>query len=152
MLTHPPGRLRHLGAVLALLGLVFASTIASISHSIAMPLMANAVLQRAEPARPASHSGHGKTAAHDTASRAGHHATNVAHDCERDASADAAQQNPQGPCDEGCMLCKDCMVTSFLLMAPIGIEITQRHGFYEPVAIPPLVGIISPSPNEPPRV
>ena len=49
LLPHPPGRLRRLGAVVALFGLVFASTVASISHSVAMPLMAGAVLAMLPP-------------------------------------------------------------------------------------------------------
>ena len=146
---HPTG-LRRIGAVVALLGLIFASTIASISHSIAMPMMASTVLQGVEQAQPAAPHGHDKTT--HGSKPAGHHMAKAAHDCEGDATADAPQQKPAGPCDEGCMLCKDCTMTAFTLLSPAGLQAANRYDIYEPAAIPALTGITLPSPNEPPRV
>lgn len=132
--NQPPG-LRRFGAVVALLGLIFASTIASISHSIAMPVMASPVLQGADQGQPAAY-----------------HKANIAHDCESDAKSGAAQQKPATPCEEGCMLCKDCTITTFLLVSPIGIQMADRYGTYEPAVIHAMTSITPPSPNEPPRI
>lgn len=133
-LTHQPGRLRRLGAVLALLGLVFASTLASVSHSMAMPMMAGTVLPDGDQALT------------------GHHTTNAAHDCERDASADTPQQKPPAPCDKGCVQCKDCTMTSFVLTPSVGISGVERYDIHQPAMVRMLAGITPPSPNEPPRV
>jgi hypothetical protein len=135
--ANQPSRLCRFGTVLALLGLIFASTIASISHSIAMPMMAGAVLQSGEQ-------GGGMQASHHTA--------RMAHDCESEASAEAPQQQPQGPCDEGCMLCKDCTMTSFTLISPIGVAMAERYSLYAPAAVLVPASITPPSPSEPPRV
>jgi hypothetical protein len=143
-------RLRRIGAVVALLGLIFASTIASISHSIAMPMMASNSLQSVEQPTPAAPHGHDE--AMPVSKTAGHHMAKAAHDCEGDATADASQQKPAGPCDEGCMLCKDCTMTTFLLLSPLGIQVAERYGTYEPAVVQALPGITPPSPNEPPRV
>lgn len=135
--ANPPSRLRRFGAVVALLGLVFASTIASISHSIAMPMMAGAVLQSGQQ---------------DGGAPVGHHMASMTHDCESAATAEAPQQKPQGPCDEGCMLCKDCTMTSFMLMTSIGIGAAEGYSAYAPAAVQVPASITPPSPNEPPRV
>lgn len=134
LLAHPPGRLRRLGAGLALLGLVFASTIASIAHSTAMPMMAAAALPDTGQAQ------------------SGHHMGNMAHDCQGDAGDVAPQRMPQGPCDEGCLLCKNCTITSYLPMSPIGIDGVEGYGNYQPAQVYVLAGVTPPSPNEPPRV
>jgi hypothetical protein len=131
-------RLCRFCAVVALLGLIFASTIASISHSIAMPMMASSVLQAVEQSRPAGSQGH--------------HMAKASHDCESDAKAGAPQQKPPTPCDEGCMLCKDCTMTAFMLMPPIGIDTGEHCGRYELAAAQALASITPLSPNEPPRV
>jgi hypothetical protein len=133
--NHPRG-LRRFGTVVALLGLIFASTIASISHSIAMPMMAGEVLQSAEQG----------------SAQAGHHMARLAHDCESAAAAEAPQQKPQGPCDEGCMLCKDCTMTSFMLLPSVGIQAVERYSLYAPAAVLVPASITPPSPSEPPRV
>lgn len=130
--------LRPFGAVVALLGLIFASTIASISHSIAMPMMAGNALQAVEQVQPAGSQGH--------------HMAKSSHDCESEARAEAPQQMPQGPCDEGCMLCKDCTMTGFTLISPIGVALAERYSMYAPAAVPVPASITPPSPNEPPRV
>lgn len=126
------GRLRRFGTVLALLALVFASTVASVSHSIAMPLMADTVDQTAGPS--------------------GHHMEKAAHDCESDARAEAPQPQPRGPCDAGCLLCKNCTMTTFTLISPADIDAVGRYDDYEAAAIRALAGITPPSPNEPPRL
>jgi hypothetical protein len=135
-------RLRRIGAVVALLGLIFASTLASVSHSIAMPMMASNVLHGLEQALPTAQG----------SKAAGHHMAKAAHDCEGDATAEASQQTPAMPCDEGCMLCKDCTMTTFLLLSPAGIHAADRYGSYEPAAVQALASINPPSPTEPPRV
>lgn len=133
-----PPRLRRIGVVVALFGLIFASTIASISHSIAMPMMASSALEAVEPAQPVGSQGH--------------HMAKAPHDCESDAQADATQQKPATPCDEGCMLCKDCTMTSFMLLPSVGIQAVERYSIYEPAAVQVPASITPPSPNEPPRV
>lgn len=138
--ANPPSRLRRFGTVLALLGLIFASTIASISHSIAMPVMAGAVLSFAQQDSAQS------------SAPGGHHMASMAHDCESAATAEAPQQQPQGPCEDGCMLCKDCTMTSFMLMASIGIGAAEGYSAYAPAAVQVPASITPPSPNEPPRV
>jgi hypothetical protein len=144
-------RLRRFGAVAALLGLVFASTFASVSHSVAMPMMAGPALQAAGPALPASHQAQGEVDRQDAASN-GHHMAQAPHDCEVDVTAGIPQQKPQGPCDNGCQQCKDCTVTAFMLMSPIGIDAGERYGRYESAAARALASITPLSPNEPPRV
>lgn len=134
-----PG-LRRFGTVVALLGLIFASTIASISHSIAMPMMASTVPQSVEPGSAQG------------SAQAGHHMAKAGHDCESEAAAEAPQQLPQGPCDEGCMLCKDCTMTGFTLISPIGVGMAERPGIHAPAAVPVPASITPPSPSEPPRV
>lgn len=134
--ANQPSRLRRFGTVLALLGLIFASTIASISHSIAMPMMAGAVLQSVEQG----------------SAPGGHHTARMAHDCESEASAEAPPQQPQGPCDEGCMLCKDCTMTGFTLISPIGVGVAEGYSIYAPAAVLVPASITPPSPSEPPRV
>lgn len=134
--ANQPSRLHRFGTVLALLGLIFASTIASISHSIAMPMMSGAALHSVEQG----------------SAPGGHHMAGMAHDCESEATAEAPPQQPQGPCDEGCMLCKDCTMTGFTLISPIGVALAERHGIYAPAAVPVPASITPPSPNEPPRV
>ncbi len=134
-LPNQPSRLRRFGAVMALLGLIIASTIASISHSIAMPMMAGAVLQSGEQAP-----------------FAGHHMAKAGHDCESTATAEVPQQQPQGPCEDGCMLCKDCTMTSFTLTSPIGIGMAEGYSIYAPAAVLVPASITPPSPSEPPRV
>lgn len=130
--------LRRMGAVAALLGLIFASTIASVSHSIAMPMMASNALQAVEQVQPAGSQGH--------------HMAKAAHDCESEAQAEAPQQKPAAPCSEGCMLCKDCTMTGFLLLPSVGLQVADRYGSYLPAAVPVPASITPPSPNEPPRV
>lgn len=151
LLPHPPGRLRRLGAVVALFGLIFASTVASVSHSIAMPLMAGAVLEDRDRAQPVPHHGHGKADKQELVQTA-HHADGAGHDCLSNASAEVPQQTPQGPCDEGCMLCKDCTMTPFMPIPPFGIDFAERYGTYAPASIQQLASINPPSPHEPPRV
>lgn len=151
LLPHPPGRLRRLGAVVALFGLVFASTVASISHSVAMPLMAGAVLEDSDRAQPVPHHGYGKADKQELM-QAGHHADGTGHDCLSNASAEVPQQEPQGPCDNGCQQCKDCTMTAFMLISPTGIDAGERYGRYEPATAQALASITPSSLNEPPRV
>jgi hypothetical protein len=138
--ANQPTRLRRFGAAVALLGLIFASAIASISHSIAMPMMAGAALQSVQ-----QDSAQGKA-------QAGHHMAGMSHDCESAATAEAPQQQPQGPCDEGCMLCKDCTMTGFTLISPIGIGRAERYSPSAPATVRVPASMTPPSPNEPPRV
>lgn len=146
-----PRRQRRFGALAALFGLVFASTVASVSHSVAMPMMAGPAPQAAGQAPSATHQAQGEANGQGAAS-AGHHMTQATHDCESDATAGTQQQKPQGPCDHGCQQCKDCTVTAFMLMSPIGIDAGERHSRYEPAAARALASVAPLSPNEPPRV
>jgi hypothetical protein len=146
-----PRRLRRFGAIAALIGLVFASTVASVSHSVAMPMMAGPALQATGQAPSATHQAQGE-ADRPGAASTGHHMAQATHDCADDATTDTPQQKPQGPCENGCQQCKDCTVTAFMLISPIGIDAGERYGRYEPAAARALASITPLSPNEPPRV
>lgn len=127
-------RLRRFGAVVALLGLVFASTIASLSHSLAMPAGHAAVMQQ---------SGN-----HDH--EAGHASTYETH-CDGAAEKPAQHQAPM-PCENGCLLCKDCSLGSFVLM-PAGADPGDIGlGRHEPASQPALQALTPSPPAEPPRV
>lgn len=144
-------RPRRFGTVAALLGLIFASTVASVSHSLAMPMMAGPAPQSAVQASPVSHQGHDQAAKHDTAPT-GHHMARASHDCEADVTDNTPRQQSQGPCDNGCQQCKDCTMTVFVLMSPIGIDAAERYGRYAPATAQALVSIAPISANEPPRL
>lgn len=146
-----PRRAQRFGAIVALLGLIFASTVASVSHSSSMPAMGGPVAMAPEQVSPKSHHGSVATTRHEAA-RTGHDMGLDAHDCENDATAADSQQSPQSPCEHGCLQCKDCAMTSFTLMSPAGIDAVQRHRDYRSAAALVMASIAPPSPSEPPRV
>ncbi len=145
-----PRRALRFGAAVALLGLLFASTVASVSHSFAMP-MAGFVPMASEQTPAALHHGAAASARHDAAPT-GHDMGKETHDCENDAAAADWRQSPSAPCEYGCVQCKDCAMTSFTLMSPAGIDAVERYRDYGSATAAALAGIAPPSPNEPPRV
>lgn len=134
--------LRRLAAVLAVLGLVFASTFASLSHSVAMAAMATSALQ--------TDTGHGQHAVsghdqhrHDDAVAGHHH-----HGDHQSADVEKA---PVAPCEDGCLLCKDCSFGSVVLQSPAALVTPVNFAEYglRGFALP--VGITPSQQPEPPR-
>lgn len=112
-------KLRRIAAVAALLGLVFATTIASVAHSLAMPMMAG----MAEPLAPtpmmADHD------RHDHDQGAGHQHQHGDRDF-----ADGSGDDAPGMCKDGCLLCKDCSLCSFTgIVMPAAAELAYRLSF-----------------------
>jgi hypothetical protein len=141
--THPlrclkPGRI---GALLALVGLLFAATIASVTHSVAMPMMAGHV-----QAMDAGEHGTDHGMAHGGAmAQAGDH------DCAGAMVAEEKPETPSAPCEQGCLLCKSCSLVSVLLTAPQPLVTLSRYHDYQSVAFLPLTSVIPAPPSEPPR-
>jgi hypothetical protein len=136
--------------IVALLGLIFASTFASVSHSSVMPMAGFAPMASGQ-ASAALHHGAAVATGHD-ATPAGHDMGKGAHDCETDAAVADSRQSPPSPCEHGCQQCKDCTTTSFTLISPAVIDAAERYRGYRSGAVLVLTGIAPPSPNEPPRV
>lgn len=137
--------LRRLAATMAMLGLLFASTVASVSHSVAMPAMKGAMITVGgshENQMRASHDGHHE---HDSAAAAGHDHTGH-------SQAAAGTAPPAMPCDQGCLLCKDCFLSSFVLLSPMDFGFGVHYADYG--ATEPCLGNgITPARlSEPPRV
>jgi len=132
---------RRIGAVVAILGLLFAATVASITHSIAMPMMAGIMSDAVHRAMTAE------------THAAGHASTHAAeHDCGGAMAADEVPASPDAPCEQGCLLCKSCSLASAIVAGPPSIETRSRYYDYQSTAYLPLAGI-TPSPlNEPPRI
>lgn len=57
------------------------------------------------------------------------------------------------PCENGCSLCKDCSLCTFIAMPAVAsIPAPLRYGAYRPMLVA-LTGGVTPSlPSEPPRV
>lgn len=135
-------KLRRLTAMLAVLGLIFASTVASVSHSLAMPMMGGTQM-----AGDHSHNG-GQLVDDDHHD----HAADPQHHHGEQGLADGPQDGNSGPCDQGCLFCKDCSLCSLanLNSAPV---VRDLHGqSYLVAALKPLTDIILPTLAEPPRV
>lgn len=137
-------RLRRLTAMLAMLGLIFASTIASVSHSLAMPMMGGTQM-----AGDHSHnSGHRLDADDDHHD----HAADHQHHHGEQGLADGPQEENSGPCDQGCLFCKDCSLCSLANLAP-ALVVRDLHGqSYQDAALKPLADVTLPTLAEPPRV
>lgn len=135
--------LRRLAAVLAVLGLVFASTFASLSHSAAMAAMTSALHEQ-------TGSGHGQHAIsgheqhrHGDAAADHHH-----HGDHQTADAEKA---PVAPCEDGCLLCKDCSFGSVVLQSPAVLVTPVTFAGYDLRGYALPVGIIPSQQPEPPR-
>lgn len=112
-----------------MLGLLFAATVASVTHSLAMPMMDSTM--------------HGMELG-STGPEAGDH------DCAA-AAGDEQPDLPSGPCEQGCLLCKSCSLASVLLGAPPSLVTPSRYHEYQSTAFLPLTSVIPALPSEPPR-
>jgi len=129
---HTPAR--RLCAALAVLVLLFAATVASITHSIAMPAMTMVMTPATD---------------HDSAMHD--------HDCDKTAATDAAASDDDpapssAPCDNGCLLCKSCSLVGAVMPAPpVLAAVAPYHDYGVMTALVPAA--IAPNPpNEPPRL
>jgi len=142
--------LRRLAAVMAMLGLLFASTVASLSHSVAMPAMKGAMIAAGgshENQMRASHASYHDEGHHDHDS-----ATAASHDHTGHSQAAVGAAPPAMPCDQGCLLCKDCFLSSFVLLSPMDFGFGVHYADYG-AAEPCLGNGITPARlQEPPRV
>lgn len=127
-----PSPLRHFCALTAVLGLLFAATVASVTHSVAMPMMAAVQLDVAA----AHHGGSAVPAAE--------------HDCSGMAEAPETDM-PSSPCEQGCLLCKSCSLASVVLPAAPSVIADGAYHDYQPARILAPAGITPAQPNEPPR-
>jgi hypothetical protein len=127
---------RRLCTALAALGLLFAATVASVTHSIAMPMMpampsAAAETMHPDMAMPAA-------APHD-------------HGCDHAGTTDDAPAAPSAPCDTGCLLCKSCSLASAVMPAQPALAAAAPYRDYRVALLPMPSGIAPTPPNEPPR-
>ncbi len=134
-----PSLLRRFCALTAVLGLLFAATVASVTHSVAMPIMP--AVQMDVAVMPDHHAA--------TPSAAGH-------DCSGSAAVDDTAADdmpaPSGPCEQGCLLCKSCSLTSVVLPAAPSVTAAGAYHDYQPARVLAPAGITPAQPNEPPRL
>lgn len=139
---HVPFKWRRMAALLAMLGLIFASTVASISHSLAMPLMGVAGVST-------DHRHH----ASSNESFDDHHPSNGHnHSNAEQVLADQGQNPDEGSCGEGCLLCKDCSLCSYVDMGQPQLGGPTNRDAFEAVRHIPLLDTFLPAAIEPPRV
>ena len=133
-----PSALRRFCALAAVLGLLFAATVASVTHSVAMPMMPAAYMA-------------GGTTHHDSAA-----VPAADHDCGGNAAVNdmAADDTsaPSGPCEQGCLLCKSCSLTSVVLPTAPSVIADGAYHDYQPARVLVPAGITPAQPNEPPRL
>lgn len=140
---HVPFKWRRMAALLAMLGLMFASTVASISHSLAMPLMGavSASLEHSHlPSSP------------NVSSDDHHFSDGNSHSHAKQDLADQGKAQDEGSCGEGCLLCKDCSLCSYLNMGQPQLGGPANRGAFEAARFIPLLDIFLPTAIEPPRV
>lgn len=139
---HVPFKWRRMAALLAMLGLMFASTVAPISHSLAMPLMGvvGASIEHSHPSSP-----HVPSDNH-------HHSNEHSHSHPEQDLADQGKAQDEGSCGEGCLLCKDCSLCSYLNMGQPQLGGPANRGAFEAARFIPLLDIFLPTAIEPPRV
>jgi hypothetical protein len=119
---------RRLYTALAVLVLLFAATVAPVTHSIAMPMMA-------------------------MLAPAGHDMTMHDHGCDPAAGVpDEQPALPSAPCDNGCLLCNNCSLASAVMPAHPVLAETVSHPDYRVVTALLPTGITPTPPNEPPRL
>lgn len=122
---------------MAVLGLLFATTIASVTHSIAMPMAGMEVPMQAEaPAH--HHKAKADGAPHD-------------HGCDSAANIEDDPVAPAAPCENGCLLCKSCSLASAVMPAHSAFADAAPYRDYRPAAPVALAEVIPTLPNEPPR-
>lgn len=128
---------RRIGAVLAIVGLLFAATVASVTQSIAMPMMAGTMSNMVPHAMVSD-----KSATSNAAD----------HDCDTTMAADETPDRPSAPCEQGCLLCTSCSLVSTIAAGPPSIETPNRYDDYLAKAYLPVADITPIPPNEPPRI
>ena len=139
---HVPSKWRRMAALLAMLGLIFASTVASISHSLAMPLMGVAGVS----------TDHRHHASSNEPSDDHHHSNGHSHPNAEQVLADQGQNPDEGSCGEGCLLCKDCSLCSYLDMGQPQLCGPAHRDAFEAVRHTPFLDTFLPAAIEPPRV
>lgn len=149
---------RRLAAALALFAIMFAGTVSSLSHSMAMAatsstMMAAMVSGSAvhDPADQVSTAGHDhqsvKISKIDATTA---HEKGLPHD--HDAMATGGDSAP-GNCDQGCILCKDCALCGLFAFGerPLTAFVAYYAGYALPVTQSP-ASLTPALPSEPPRV
>ena len=130
---------RRLCTALAALGLLFAATVASVTHSLAMPMM--------DSGMTVSHQQHGSPVAATSAATA-------EHDCASSMAADESPVSPLSsspPCAQGCLLCTNCALTGVVLPAGPAMIAALPYHAYAPAGDRAPAGLGPTQPNEPPR-
>lgn len=125
---------RRFCTLLAALGLLFAATVASVTHSVAMPMMGMDSLQ---PMAAMDHHATQEAAAQD-------------HGCDSMA-AESDPAMPSGPCENGCLLCKSCSLASAVMPQPSSLAAVAPYRDYLPPAPVARAALAPTPPNEPPR-
>ncbi len=151
---------RRLAATLALFALVFAGTVSSISHSMAMAVTNVASMNAIIAATAESshdHADRASASSHDHQSAkvvkidaATAHEKGLPHDHDAMASSDSGAS---GNCDQGCILCKDCALCGLFAFGdrPLTVFVAYYAGYALPVT--QLPASLTPAlPSEPPRV
>ncbi len=148
---------RRLAATLALFALLFAGTVSSLSHSMAMAATSNTMITAVSGSPGHDHADQASVAGHDhqgvktskiDATTA--HELGLPHD--HDAMATSGDSAP-GNCDQGCILCKDCALCGLFAFGerPLTAFVAYYAGYALPATQSP-ASLTPALPSEPPRV
>lgn len=139
---------QRLAAALALFALLFAGTVSSVSHSMAMAATSNVMTTDHTGRSAAGHDHQGVGAAKTDAATA--HEKGLPHD--HAAMATGGDDAP-GNCDQGCILCKDCALCGLFALGgrPLTAFVAYSADYtlqatQSPASLTPTL------PAEPPRV
>lgn len=139
---------RRLAAALALFALLFAGTVSSVSHSMAMAATSNLMATDYTGLSATGQFHQGAGSAKTDAATA--HEKGLPHD--HDAMATGGDSAP-GNCDQGCILCKDCALCGLFAFGerPLTAFVAYYAGYALPVTQSP-ASLTPALPSEPPRV
>lgn len=151
---------RRIAAVAALIALLFAATVSSISHSMAMAgdktggaSTELATLHSNGISASGDHHANAQNNAQpmmDKDSAGDAHAKGLSHDHATQTDTD---NSAPGNCDQGCILCKDCALCGlFGVQAWPLTTFAAQYAGYRPSVSQALAGITPALPSEPPRV
>lgn len=139
---------RRLAAALALFAILFAGTVSSISHSMAMAATSNAMTTDHTDRSAIGHDHQSAGTAKVYAATA--HEKGLPHDHDAIATGD---DSAPGNCDQGCILCKDCTLCGLFAFGerPLTAFVAYYVGYT--LAVTHLLASLTPAlPSEPPRV
>lgn len=149
---------RCFAASLALFALVFAGTLASLAHSVAMAATSITMMTASTVGSfPQDHSGQAAGVGHDhKGAEPARINAGIAQEMSlpHDHNAVAKDgENTPGNCDQGCVLCKDCALCGLFAFGerPMAALIAYYVGYALPMTQSP-AGLTPALPSEPPRV